>query len=448
MHGAEEAWRALKEKLAQKLSEGSYRIWIKPLTFEKLKGKTFFIKCPNQFTAAWVRDHYLPLIREELKRDFGECAIKLVPVEQVKEGNKRQFYLPEFSPTEIPRPRFCQWFTFEEFVVGESNQYAYEVCRRIANGTNGRTRNGEIIYLQADSGLGKSHLAQAVGQHIYKRSPDQRLCYLNANEFTNQVVKAVRNANIDDLKDRFRRNIDILLVEEVHAFSGRTRTQAELTTALDYLLDSGKVVLFTSPKLPREIPRLDDRLRSRLDLGVLTSINPPDYNTRVKIIERKARRHGVTIPRDVVEYMAHFLRGDIRKIEGAVVGLVTKASIQSRPLDMNLAKEVLQEMMGDLEPLTLKKIVGLVMRHFHVSKEELKSSSRKKSVTIPRQIAMYLAREYTDETLESIGREFKRDHATVVHAVKKIEKGLRENNKIKCQVEFLKEQLEKERWRS
>ncbi len=448
MHSAEEAWIALKEKLAQKLSEGSYRIWIKPLAFDEFDGETLFIKCPNQFTAAWVRDHYLPLIREELGRDFGRCSIRLVPVEQVKEGNKRQLHLPEFSPTEIPRPKFCQWFTFEEFVVGESNQYAYEVCRRVASGGGGRASKGEVIYLQADSGLGKSHLAQAVGHHIYKKSPGKRLCYLNANEFTNQVVKAVKDGSIDALKDRFRRSVDILLLEEVHAFSGRNRTQVELASALDYLLDSGKVVLFTSPKLPREIPKLDDRLRSRLDLGVITSINPPDYNTRVKIIERKARRHGVTLEKEVVEYMAHFLRGDIRRIEGAVVGLVTKASIQRRPLDMELAKEVLQEMMGDLEPLSLKKIVRLVVRHFNVSQEDLRSSSRKKSVTLPRQIAMYLAREYTDATLETIGREFKRDHATVVHAVKKVERGLRQNSKIKYQVEFLKEQLEKERWRS
>ena len=445
MHQAEEAWLALKERLSHKVSEGSYRIWIKPLIFDDFDGDTLYLKCPNQFTAAWVRDHYLPMICEEFERQFGNCTIKLVPVEHVKENTKRQLHLPEFSPTEIPRPRLCQWFTFDEFVVGESNQYAYEVCRRVAQGGT-YSKAGEIVYLQAESGLGKSHLAQAVGHEISKEAPDKRLCYLNANEFTNQVVKAVREGNIDALKERYRRKVDILLLEEVHSFSGRQRTQVELTNALDYLLDSGKLVLFTSPKLPREIPKLDERLRSRLDLGVITSINPPDYNTRVKIIERKARRHGVELDPSVVEYMAHFLRGDIRRIEGAVVGLVTRASIQGRPLDLVLAKEVLHEIMGDREPMNLKKIVRLITKHFNVSINDLRSSSRKRSVTLPRQIAMYLAREYTDETLEAIGREFKRDHATVVHAVKKVEKDLNKNSKMKFQMDFLREQLEKERW--
>ncbi|OCC15289.1 Chromosomal replication initiator protein DnaA [Dissulfuribacter thermophilus] len=445
MNRAEEAWIVLKEKLSQKISEGSYRIWIQPLTFDSFEDNTLYLKCPNQFSASWIREHYLPLIQDEIRKELGDCSIKLIPVERVKDAKKRQLHLPTFSPTELPQPRFCQWFTFEEFVVGESNQYAYEVCKNVAYG--GSKRTGEVVFLQADSGLGKSHLAQAVGQYVYKRAPQKRLCYINANDFTHQVVRALKDGNLEDLKERYRRKVDVLLLEEVHSFSGRKRTQAELANTLDYLLDSGKLVVFTSSRLPREIPKLDSQLRSRLDLGIITSINPPDYETRVKIIERKARRHGVSLDRGVVEYMAHYLRGDIRRIEGAVVGLITKSSIQKRPMDLNLAQEVLQEMMGDLEPLNLKKIISLVVRHFNVSVEELRSSSRKKSVTVPRQIAMYLARTYTDETLNVIGKEFKRDHATVVHAVKKIEKGLKMNSKIKHQVEFLKEQLEKERWR-
>ena len=303
-----------------------------------------------------------------------------------------------------------------------------------------------VVYLKSATGLGKSHLAQAVGQFIYKRSPEKRLCYMTANDFTNQVVRALKDGHIEDLKERYRKRVDVLLLEEVHSFSGRQRTQSELAMVLDHLLDTRKLVIFTSAYLPREIPRLDGRLRSRLDLGVITPINPPGYETRVKIIERKAGRHGNKLDPEVVEYMAQFLKGDIRRIEGAVVGLITKASLLKRPMDMDLAKEVLTEIMGDLEPLNLEKIVRLVLRYFDVTRDELCSSSRKRSVTVPRQIAMYLARSFTDATLDAIGKEFKRDHATVIHSVRKIKNALKMNSKIKHQVEFLREQLEKERW--
>jgi len=259
-------------------------------------------------------------------------------------------------------------------------------------------------------------------------------------------VRALKDGHIEDLKERYRKRVDVLLLEEVHSFSGRQRTQSELAMVLDHLLDTRKLVIFTSAYLPREIPRLDGRLRSRLDLGVITPINPPGYETRVKIIERKAGRHGIKLDPEVVEYMAQFLKGDIRRIEGAVVGLITKASLLKRPMDMDLAKEVLIEIMGDLEPLNLEKIVRLVLRYFDVTRDELCSSSRKRSVTVPRQIAMYLARSFTDATLDAIGKEFKRDHATVIHSVRKIKNALKMNSKIKHQVEFLREQLEKERW--
>ncbi len=457
MSPAEEAWNGLKRRLSQRVSEASYNIWIRPLTFHSFSNEVLYINCPNKFTAAWVRDHYLPLVRKEISASLGECLIKFISVEdsdaaksaegeERREGVERQLNLPTFSPNQLPVPKFCRWYTFEEFVVGESNRFAFEVCHSVAEKRRA-TATGEVVYLQSDSGLGKSHLAQAVGQHIYKRSPDKQLCYMSANEFTNQVVRAVKDGNLEGLKEKYRKDIDILLLEEVHALSGRTRTQAELSSTLDHLLNSGKVVILTSSRLPREIPKLDEGLRSRLDLGVITSINPPDYNTRLKIIKRKGKRYGIDIPMDVVEYMAEYLTGDIRRIEGAVVGLITRSSIQKRSIDIKLAGNILKDMVGEPEPLGLNNIISLITRHFNVSRDELRSNSRKRTVTLPRQIAMYLARIYTDETLEAIGREFKKDHATVSHAIKKIEEGFKKNTKIKHQIEYLKEQVEKERWK-
>lgn len=441
-----EIWEDIKNRLRLRVSEGSFKIWIAPLAYDRVEGNTLIIKCPNQFFASWVQEHYLPYVREYLISLGKEIKIKLEPVEKVKESARNQLHLPRFSPSELPKPQFCKRYTFEEFVVGECNNYAHAACWEAANGQE--VISARTIFLHAQSGLGKSHLTQAVGQRILEIKPGIRLCYLTANDFTQQVVSAIKNNRLDALKKKFARQCDVLLMEQVHCLSGRERTQSELALAIDPLIDSGKIIIFTGNQLPRNIPNLSDVLRSRLASGIITSINPPDFKTRKRIVRRKAKSQGIEIHPDTVEYLAQHLRGDIRRIESAVIGLITKSSLLKRPIDLSLAREIIHEIIGEPEPLTVTRIRDLICTHFSIQPEQMRSRSRKKEIALPRQIAMYLSRKFTDSSLVVIGKEFNRDHATVLHSVKKIEKQIKISSKFRHQIEYLTNQLEKHKWLS
>ncbi len=440
-----EIWEDLKKRLRSRISEGSFRIWIAPLSFHGLEGDTLILRCPNQFFASWVQEHYLPYIREDLLNLGQQLKIKLKPMENVKESARNQLHLPKFSPTELPRPRFCERFTFEEFVIGECNRYAHAACWEAANGGS---VTGRTIFLHANSGLGKSHLTQAVGHKILEKQPRARLCYLTANDFTQQVVSAIKTNSLDALKKKYCSRCDVLMIEQVHCLSGRERTQAELALALDPLIDRGKIIIFTGNQLPRSIPNMSDVLRSRLAGGIITSINPPDFETRKRILTRKARSQGVELSPDTVEYLATHLKGDIRRIESAVIGLITKSSLLKRPVNLKLAREIIHEIIGEPEPLSVARIRDIICSHFSLETRQIQSRSRKKEIALPRQIAMYFSRKYTDCSLQVIGKEFNRDHATVLHSVKKIEKQMKISSKFKSQMEYLTSQIEKQKWRT
>lgn len=441
----ETVWQALKETLRSRLSPSSYQVWIAPLVYVGTEGDTILVSCPNQFFASWVREHYLPQLKERLSEIGRNWEVRLCPVELEREAACRQLHLPRFSPTEISRPHFCGRFTFDEFVVGDSNWYGFAACWAAANE---EPNHSKVLYLQAQAGLGKSHLTQAVGQRLLQRRPEARLCYLTANDFTSHVVRAIRNDHMDAFKRRFREDCEVLMLEEVHCFAGRERTQSELAMALDALMDDGKTVIFTGSQLPREIPKVDDHLRSRLASGLIISINPPDLATRRKILARKARAQGVVLDEPVLDFLAENLRGDIREIEGAVVGLLAKSSLLNEPIGLSLAKEVVRDLVGEAKVVTVETIREMIGRHFRVSSEELCSRSRKRAVVWPRQVAMYLARRYTDASLEAIGRMFNRDHATVYHSVNQIKEQLEAPGKPRHQIKFLIECLEQEPWRT
>ncbi len=440
----ERLWRSLKNTLKERLPQNTFKVWIAPLKFQKAEADTIYIGCPNKFFASWVEENYLSLLSDVLGQIERPVQIKLVPDKRESGEIRAQLHLPSFSPRDLAASRFCSRFTFNEFVVGESNRYAYKACLDVAD--NATRPAGRILYLHGDTGLGKSHLAHAVGQTVLERRPDFRVRYVTADAFTSQVVKAVRSDGISAFKSNYAEKCDLLLFEEFQNIAGRTRTQIELMNSLDTLVERGKVVVLTGNALPRELDKVHDHLRSRLSNGLITTINPPEFSTRKKILQRKAKSQGIVLDDELAEFLAHHLRGDIRRIEGAVVGLIAKSTLLNYPINMELAKEVLKELLGEPPAITIKAIREMVCSHFQVSHEEIRSKSRKKAISWPRQIAMYLAREYTESTLESIGREFNRDHATVVHAIKKMKKQLLQNNTLRNQVEFLKDRLEKRRW--
>ncbi len=432
----ERLWEGILEIIKEKLPEASFRVWIKPLKFLGIEEKYLLVGCPNQFSLEWVRENYEDVFREALEKLGVSLRVKLL-VSEEEIPRPRQVELP-YDPTRLVGRRLSQRFTFEEFVVGECNRLAYATCWALAN----QIPEHRIVYLCAGTGLGKSHLSQAVGNHLLFQNQKGRVCYLTAEDFTAHLLRALKNQRLDDFKEKLRRGCEILMLEEVHFLAGKEFTQKELSHTLDYLYDSGKIVVFTGNKPPQELSKLDEGLRSRFQAGAVIRINPPDYQTRLNILRRKAQKQGVVFSEEVLEYLARHLRGDIRQIESAVIGLVARSSLLREPVTLALAKELVQEISPPHSRVTKDFIVDLVCRHFKVSREELASRSRLRRITFPRQVAMYLCRRFTSESLEAIGKIFNRDHATVVYALNAVEKKIRHPGPVKYQVEYLCREIE------
>jgi chromosomal replication initiator protein len=437
-------WNQVAKALQAKVSEAAFNLWVSPIQAEESPEGKLVLGCPNRFFASWVREHYIRLIEEEIKGLGGPVEVVLAvkdprPSEKTS-GDARQLGLPSITPAAAPPPvlRFSRDFTFEEFVVGDCNSFAYQAALAVANGTSGLVNS---VYLLSGPGLGKSHLAQAIGNHAVAARPEMRVVYASAEEFTNEMISAIRGGRTEQFKDKYRRGCDMLLLEGVQFLSGKDKTQAELGFTLDSLCAEGKRVIFTATCLPRDIPRLRGGLRSRLSSSLITSIEAPDLPTRVKIILRKATRRGLILPGEVAHYLAESLTGDVRRLEGAVMGLAAKSSLMARPVDLSLAREVVGGFLGVRREVTIDLVQELVGQYFQVSREDLLSRSRRRQIASPRNLAMYLCRKHTRAPLAAIGAAFNRDHATVVYAAQAVEREMRKTGAFGHQVEFLSGKL-------
>lgn len=438
------AWERLREILRSKVTKSSFRIWIEPIEYVGMEGDVLVLSCPNAFFASYVQENFITLLAEEVGAGKAVSRIRLTSKIGAEGPSRIQGHLPWFSPGDAARPPFMRHYVFEEFVVGQSNQHAYEVCRATAYEMAGA---GRIVYVYARPGLGKSHLAQAVGHAILKARPSARILYISANDFTRQVVSAVRAGDINAVSRRINEEYDCLLLEEVHGLTGRERTQRELAGTMDRLIGGEKTILLTGCQPPNQI-EVCSELGSRFASSLLVTINPPDRDTRRKILIKKARNQGIHLENAVLDYLADHLKGDIRQIEGAVIGLASRSSLLRQDIDLELAREMVESIVGKQAKITVDSIKEAICRHFNVDLEALRSKSRKRAVTWPRHVAMYLARRLTDASLDEIGRLFNRDHATVVHSVKYISKHMETSEKIRREIEFVSERIEARRWKT
>jgi chromosomal replication initiator protein len=439
------AWNQVKTQIHKKLPHHTFMVWIEPLELIDLREDEIVLGCPNTFARKWVINHYVDLIKAELER---ACEIRCRITLEVSDGHsdngnypldEEQLHLPHVSKQQHAPTLFHKDFTFEQFVVGTCNSFAYEAALASACGGNSYQ---DTLFLLSQTGLGKSHLSQAIGNRILNENSSIRVCYVTAEDFTNGMVHALRHDNIEQFKEKYRRQCDVLLLEDVQFLSGKEKTQHELGYTLDALLAAGKKLIFTSTHLPDDIPRLDGKLASRLSSGIISSIDSPDYETRVRIIKKKATSKSVKVPHDVVEYLASELTQNVRQLESGLIGVAAKASLLKLPIDVKLAESVASNIARRSREITTKSIQKLVCKYYKISMEELLSRSRKRSVSKPRQIAMYLARRYTGESLQAIGRDFNRYHATTLHAIGAVERLIREQGAMQKQVEFLSRRLE------
>lgn len=436
------SWNALSERLRAGLEAEDYSLWIEPLSPRSDSGDQLILECPNAFHLNWVREHYLPRMRA-LLRELGLAGrIKLnVGRQDPSKPIPGAASLPR--QTEFPRmanqlPVLNRRFVFDSFVTGQCNEFACAAAKALANGGNLYTNT---LFLVSDTGLGKSHLTQAVGHQVIRREPHTRVAYLTAEDFANQMISSIRKKSIHAFKERFRRDCDVLLLEEVQFLAGKKKTQDELGYTLDFLLDAGKRIIFTGSTQPSRIKGLNRGLQSRLGAGVTVPIDPPDHATRVRILERLSEDEGVGVDRELLEFLAQEVTGDVRRLRSALVGLLAKSSLTGRPLDMRLAAEAAAGLGSRPSRITPQDILKTTARVYGMEESTLAGRGRAKAVTRPRNLAMFLCRRHTDASYAGIGKVFNRDHATVMYGVGKIKKALRIDTKLAQEASYLEQKL-------
>jgi len=443
----EAVWNKVKSALQKQIATHSFRMWIEPLEFKKGKQDTWEVSCPNFFSKKRVQDQYGLIIASELQRALGaSCQLafrvsnhngKSKPPSTKPE--KRQMPLPNDNVRPHSGRHLRRDFTFDHFVVGGNNDFAYSASLSLASR---KVIQQNALYLLSKTGMGKSHLSQAIGHHVLSEYPNERVYYVTAEDFSNEMVHAFRHDAIEEFKSKYRNQCDVLLLEDVHYLGGKERTQIELALTLDTLFEAGKRIIFSSCYLPADIPKLNDKLRSRLACGLISTIDPPNFRTRVRILHKKALNYGYKIPQNVIQCLAGELTEDVRQLESGLNGVAAKSSLMGVPMDLNLAESVIKNIVRQRKNITIKLIKKLVCKYFNVRLEDLMSKSRKQNLVRPRQIAIYLSRRYTDSPLQTIGKAFNRYHATALHAINCIERGIKDNSSIKRQVEFFRQKLE------
>jgi chromosomal replication initiator protein len=440
----EAVWNAVKAAIKERVPGHSYRMWIEPLKPQAGGAESLVLACPNFFSKKRVQENYGSLIASELENALGRaCEVTLI-VENGNGGKPSgagtiQLSLPDVNIRPYSGRLLRRDFTFDHFVVGGNNDFAYSASLSLASC---RQSLPNPLFLLSPTGMGKSHLTQAVGHHILTQFPKERIFYMTAEDFSSEMVQAFRSDTIDKFKGKFRNECDVLLLEDLHHLSGKERTQVELSMTLDTLFEANKKIIFSSCFRPSEIPKLNDKLRSRLAASLISNIDPPNFRTRVRILKKKAAIRGFRIPENVVHYLAAELTEDIRQLESGLIGVTAKASLLGAPIDLALAESVVKNIVRQRTNITIDAIKKLVCRYYGISINDIVSRSRKQSLVRPRQIAMYLARMYTDSPLQAIGRSFNRYHATALYAINAIEQGVRENGAIQKQVDFFRQKLD------
>ncbi len=443
----EAIWEKAKASIKAQIPSHSYRMWIEPLTFKENGGDRVVLACPNSFSKKRVSDHYFRLIDDAFQDAAGKRFAISFQVSDRKPAppqdpiTDQQLTLPNIQLPPVTGRRLRRNFTFDNFVVAGNNDFAYSAALSLATQ---HSMQQNALFLLSETGLGKSHLSQAIGHHILSQCPRESVYYITAEDFTNEMVNAFRNDAIDKFKEKYRNRCDVLILEDIHFLTGKDRTQIELALALDYLMDAEKKIIFSSCYLPSDIPKINDQLRSRLSCGLIPVIQPPDFQTRMKILRRKAVENGHTLPGEVLEYLAGELCENVRQLESGLIGVTAKASLLGKPIDLDLARGVTQNIARAKKAITLDLIKETVCHHFSISVADIVSKSRKQAIARPRHIAIYLARKMTDHTLQAIGKSFNRYHATIYRSVGTVEKGLKDDTALKKQVRYLTEKIESE----
>jgi len=442
----EKAWRQSVESILAELAESDLREVVGRLRAVAKRHDTLIVEAPNRLAASVVRERCLEALQRELEHASGG-ELRRITLTLPSAAQQELFPAPAPLPKQAEkavtrRADLLPKYTFDNFVVGASNQFAHAASTAVANQLSDHYNP---LFIYGGVGLGKTHLVNAIGHHVLDANVQARVVYLSADSFMNELIAALRRDRMDEFKNRFRK-VDVLIVDDVQFLAGRERTQEEFFHTFNSLYDSHHQIVLASDKFPKEIPDLEERLRNRFEMGLIADIQPPDIETRVAILEKKAELEGIELPQEVAIFLATSIDSNVRELEGSLTRLGAFASLNKCPITVDFARQVLQSVLRDRgdRVITIESIQKAVCDFFRIRPNDLRSKRRTRTVALPRQVAMYLCRRYTDASFPVIGDRFGgRDHSTVIHAAQVIERRVREDPTFRATVERLERLLER-----
>ncbi|MDH5428325.1 MAG: chromosomal replication initiator protein DnaA [Nitrospirota bacterium] len=442
-------WVDVLDFLSPKVGDEAIETWFQPLELESITEDLATIRVPNKFFGEWLGRNYKDLLIEAFhyaEKIKPTDIIFVLKEEEEKEaipphnsGRKESPQLPPSTKSRrqpLPNPKY----TFSTFVVGASNQFAHAACLAVAE-SPAKAYNPLFIY--GGVGLGKTHLLNSIGNYVADRM-DQRIAYVTTEQFTNEVINSIRYDKMMELRRRYR-NVDMLLIDDIQFLAGKERTQEEFFHTFNSLYEAGKQIVLSSDRFPKEMPSMEERLRSRFEWGLIADLQQPDVETRIAILRKKSEEEGIAIKEDVIQLLAANLKSNVREIEGALIRLGAYASLTGQQITVDMAKNILRDLLGvKRKVITAEDIQEAVASRFHVKISDLKSKRRTKTLVYPRQIAMFLCRDLTDASFPEIGRDFGgKDHTTIIHACKQMKKNQETDATLRSTLESLKEEIGK-----
>ena len=441
-------WKDCLDGIAGHVSETHFATWFKPIRVIGGDDEWLELEVPNHFFLEWVKEHYLGLIHETLrktaKKEF-DLSWKVGPGGIDKPGQSKK---PQVREKESGAPRTQKAampllnprYTFENFVVGKANEFAHAASWAV---TNHLASKYNPLYIYGGVGLGKTHLLQAIGHRVLQENPGAKVCYYTSERFLNEFINYISREKMNEFRGKFR-NVDLLLIDDIQFWSKKEGTQEEFFHTFNALYESHKQIVVTSDKFPKDLVGIEERLRSRFEWGLVADIQPPDTETKTAILRKKAKAEGIKLPDDVAEWLVSVSGSNIRELEGFLNRVIAYSSLTSQDLSLAMSKDALKNLLKKKEDrfITIEEIQKAVCSYYNVKPSDLKSKRRHKNISHPRQVAMYVAREHGRFSFPEIGSSFGgKDHSTAIHAVKKIERDINENAELKHAVRTIKTNL-------
>ena len=452
----DQIWSQVQEELRFQLAKRTYDMWLKNTSVLSADGNLFHIGVPSKLAKDWLEDRFAGLIQETLQAVTGsEVDIDFVisptghrpslaigadvPDSAPENVHTNGFEAAQDAPMITPSELNVR-FKFSSFVVGHNSQFAHAAAKAVAEAP-GDSYNP--LFLYGGVGLGKTHLMHAIGHEVHDRFPRKRVVYLTSEQFTNEVISSIAPARMGEFRHKYR-TVDVLLIDDVQFLAGKDRTKEEFFHTFNALHEINKQIVISSDRPPKEIPTLEDRLRSRFEWGLIADIQSPDFETRLAILHRKLGDNSGLVPEEVLSFIAHKVQRNIRELEGALTRVQAFAAVHQRQVDEEEAARLLADIIpiGTRKPINVERIQALVADYYNVTLDDMKGKRRDKHIVFPRQVAMFLVREETPSSLPAIGKAFGgRDHTTALHSIEKIANELKEDERLRYEVQAIRERL-------